>query len=243
MQTLRRQKRVIPGSLPIVKFERLSLIDWPGKLCAVIHVPGCNFRCPYCYNGEMIMDYIPMPKIPESDLISVLHPRVTFLDGVCVTGCEPLVHRELFAFLMRLKSIKTNVKLDTNGSYPKRLIALIMRGYVDYVAMDVKVQPERYRETVQYNISAGEVMESIQQIRRSGVDYEFKTTMVPGLVSEKDLKDIVILLAGSKRFTLQRFKPGNTLSKEYLEVKPYSETEMKSFLDLATPYFGEVRLI
>ncbi|MCX6642456.1 MAG: anaerobic ribonucleoside-triphosphate reductase activating protein, partial [Candidatus Bathyarchaeota archaeon] len=99
------------------------------------------------------------------------------------------------------------------------------------------------RETVQYKISAGEIIESIQQIRRSGVDYEFKTTMVPGLVSEKDLKDIVILLAGSKRFTLQRFKPGNTLSKEYSNVKPYSETEMRRFLDLAVPYFGEVRLV
>jgi pyruvate formate lyase activating enzyme len=191
----------------------------------------------------MITDYIPMPKIPENEIISVIHPRVMFLDGVCVTGCEPLVHKELFSFLLRLKSLKTNVKLDTNGSYPKRLIALIARKYVDYVAMDVKVQPERYREIVNYKVTAKEIIESIQHIRRSGVDYEFKTTMVPGIVSEKDLKDIIILLAGSKRYTIQRFKPGNTLSKEYSDVKPDSEDEMKGFLDLAAPYFGEVRLV
>jgi len=242
MQTLRRQKQVKKIDLPIAGFEKLSLIDWPGKLCSTLILPGCNFRCPYCNNGRLIFDYISLPIINEDEIIATLHPRIGFLDGVCITGGEPLVHRELFAFLGRLKSIGAKVKLDTNGSYSKRLKALIMRKFVNYISMDVKVQPERYQETFHFKITRSDIIESIQSIRRSGIDYDFKTTMVPGLVTTEDLKDIVKLLAGSKRFVLQQFKPSETISEDFIDIKPYSASEMEQFRDVASPYFGEVQL-
>ncbi len=228
--------------LPIVGIERLSLSDYPGKLCAKLIVPGCNFRCPYCSESELIFDFIPMPKVTEDEVIAFLHPRLGFLDGVCLTGGEPTIHRELPSFLERLKSIGSLVKLDTNGSHTRRLGHVIGRKLVDYVAMDVKVPLKRYVEAVGYRITAEELLDSIQLIRRSGADYEFRTTVVPGIVDGRDLLEIVGTLAGSKRYVLQGFKPGSTLSKECSLVEPYSDTEMRQFVDLVSPYFAEVIL-
>ncbi len=228
--------------LPIVGIDRLSLSDYPGKICANLIVPGCNFRCPYCSEARLIFDFIPMPKVSEDEVIAFLHPRLGFLDGVCLTGGEPTIHRELPVFLGRLKSIGSLVKLDTNGSHPRRLRHVISRKLVDYVAMDVKSPLTRYREMVGYDITREELLDSIQLIRRSGVDYEFRTTAVPGLVGEKDLLEIAEMLRGSKRYVLQGFKPGSTLSKECGDVAPYSLSEMRGFRELVAPYFGDVKL-
>ena len=233
---------MVSQGLPIVGIERLSLSDYPGKLCANLIVPGCNFRCPYCSESELIFDFIPMPKVTEDEVIAFLHPRLGFLDGVCLTGGEPTIHRELPSFLERLKSIGSLVKLDTNGSHTRRLGHVIGRKLVDYVAMDVKVPLKRYVEAVGYRITAEELLDSIQLIRRSGADYEFRTTVVPGIVDGRDLLEIAGTLAGSKRYVLQGFKPGSTLSKECSLVEPYSDMEMRQFLDLVSPYFAEVIL-
>ncbi len=233
---------MVSQGLPIVGIERLSLSDYPGKICANLIVPGCNFRCPYCSESELIFDFIPMPKVTEDEVIAFLHPRLGFLDGVCLTGGEPTVHRELPAFLGRLKSIGSLVKLDTNGSHPGRLAHALGKKLVDYVAMDVKFPLKKYQEKVGYRITPEELLDSIQLIRRSGVDYEFRTTVVPGLLDEKDLLEIAETLRGSKKYVLQGFKPGSTLSKECGEVTPYSLSEMQRFRDLVAPYVGDARL-
>jgi pyruvate formate lyase activating enzyme len=233
---------VVSQGLPIVGIERLSLSDYPGKICANLIIPGCNFRCPYCSERELIFDFIPMPKISEDEIIAFLHPRLGFLDGVCLTGGEPTIHRELPAFLERLKSIGGLVKLDTNGSNPRRLAYILRRKLVDYVAMDVKLPLEKYQETVGYSISVSELFDSIQLIRRSGVDYEFRTTVVPGFVDEKGLLEIANTLRGSKRYILQGFKPGLTLSKACAATEPYSIEMMRQFRDLVAPYVGEAKL-
>jgi pyruvate formate lyase activating enzyme len=233
---------VVSQGLPIVGIERLSLSDYPGKICANLIIPGCNFRCPYCFEEELIFDFIPMPKISEDKVIAFLHPRLGFLDGVCLTGGEPTVHAELPAFLERLKSIGSLVKLDTNGSHPRRLAHILGRKLVDYVAMDVKFPLNKYQERIRYNITPGELLDSIQLIRRSGVDYEFRTTVVPGLVDERDLLEIANTLRGSKRYVLQGFKPGSTLAKECAATEPYSVEAMRHFRDLVAPYVGEAKL-
>ena len=222
--------------------QRLSLIDYPGKLCATIFTAGCNFRCPYCYNENIVLDYPAMPKIPEDKIIEFLHPRLGFLDGVCVTGGEPTIHRELPKFLGRLKSIGSLVKLDTNGSRPKALAYVMEKGLVNYIALDVKVPLGRYEETVRYRVKPEGLKETIKLIRRSGVDHEFRTTVVPGLLDGDDLEEIAMTLAGSKRYVLQQFRPGKTLCPDFKDVKPYSEAEMRQFRDRVAPYFAETRL-
>jgi pyruvate formate lyase activating enzyme len=225
-----------------VGLQRLSLIDYPGKLCATIFTPGCNFRCPYCYNEDIILNYSEMPKISEDKIIEFLHPRLGFLDGVCVTGGEPTIHRELPKFLGRLKSIGSLVKLDTNGSRPKALAYVMEKGLVNYIALDVKVPLSRYEETVRYRMKPEALMETIKLIRRSGVDHEFRTTVVPGLLDGDDLEEIAMTLAGSKRYVLQQFRPGKTLCPDFKDVKPYSEAEMRQFRDRVAPYFAETGL-
>ena len=228
--------------LPVVGIQRLSLSDYPGKICANLIVPGCNFRCPYCYESKLIFDFIPMPKISEDEVIAFLHPRLGFLDGVCITGGEPTIHRDLPAFLGRLKSIGSLVKLDTNGSHPGRLAHVLGRKLVDYVAMDVKFPLKDYQEKVGYRITPEELLDSIQLIRRSGVDYEFRTTVVPGLIGESELLNIAETIRGSKRYVIQGFKAGSTISKECGDITPYSFLEMEGFRDLVAPYVGEARL-
>lgn len=222
--------------------QRLSLIDYPGKLCATIFTPGCNFRCPYCYNEDIILNYPEMPKMPEDKIIEFLHPRLGFLDGVCVTGGEPTIHRELPKFLGRLKSIGSLVKLDTNGSRPKALAYVMEKGLVNYIALDVKVPLGRYEETVRYRVKPEGLKETIKLIRRSGIDHEFRTTVVPGLLDGDDLEEIAVTLAGSKRYVLQQFRPGKTLCPDFKDVKPYSEAEMRQFRDRVAPYFAETGL-
>jgi pyruvate formate lyase activating enzyme len=225
-----------------VGLQRLSLIDYPGKLCATIFTAGCNFRCPYCYNEDIVLDYPAMPKMPEDKIIEFLHPRLGFLDGVCVTGGEPTIHRELPKFLGRLKSIGSLVKLDTNGSRPKALAYVMEKGLVNYIALDVKVPLGRYEKTVRYRVKPEGLKETIKLIRRSGVDHEFRTTVVPGLLDGDDLEEIAMTLAGSKRYVLQQFRPGKTLCPDFKDVKPYSEAEMRQFRDRVAPYFAETRL-
>jgi pyruvate formate lyase activating enzyme len=232
----------VSQGLPVVGIQRLSLSDYPGKICANLIVPGCNFRCPYCSESKLIFDFLPMPRISEDEVIAFLHPRLGFLDGVCITGGEPIIHRDLPAFLGRLKSIGSLVKLDTNGSHPGRLAHALGKKLVDYVAMDVKYPLKKYQEKVGYKITSEELLDSMQLIRRSGIDYEFRTTIVPGLIDERDLLDIAETIRGSKRYVLQGFKAGSTLSKECGSITPYSLSEMTRFRDLVAPFVGEAKL-
>ena len=222
--------------------QRLSLIDYPGKICATLFTAGCNFRCPYCYNEDIVLNYQAMPNISEDDVIRFLHPRLGFLDGACVTGGEPTIHRELPRFLGRLKSIGSLVKLDTNGSRPKALSYIMDKRLVDYIALDVKAPLSRYEETIMYRVKPETLRETIRLIRRSAVDYEFRTTVVPGLLDGDDLEEIAKTLAGSKRYILQQFRPGKTLCPDFRDVKPYSEAEMRHFRDRIAPYFAETGL-
>ncbi|MBM3291822.1 anaerobic ribonucleoside-triphosphate reductase activating protein [Candidatus Bathyarchaeota archaeon] len=242
MQTIRRSKRRVTEEFPIVGFEKLSLVDYPGKLCATLHTPGCNFRCPYCYQKKLIFDYIPMKKILVDEIIKVIHPRIGFLDGVTVTGGEPTIHRALPTLLARLKSIGALTKIDTNGSHPNILKILIKNNLINYVAMDIKAPFERYQELVQYKIDSNTILDSIQTIRRGHIDYEFRTTVVPNIINEKDLQAIAIMLAGSKKMVLQKFRPRDTLSEECSKLVPYSDNEMHQFKELVSPYFAEVKV-
>lgn len=230
------------SNLPIVGLQRLSLIDYPGRLCATAFTSGCNFRCPYCYNVDIVLGHQAMEKIPEAYVLSLLYQRRGFLDGLCVGGGEPTIHNGLLAFLYKVKSIGYLVKLDTNGSKPKRLKKLMEERVVDYVAMDVKAPLRRYPEVARCKVDADEVVRSIRLLRRGRVDHEFRTTVVPGLLDGDDLEEIAQTLAGSKRFVIQQFRPGRTLDPEFMDVKPYSENDLREFQNRISPYFAECKL-
>jgi len=229
-------------TLPIKGVQRLSLIDYPGKLCATVFVGGCNFRCPYCYNVSLVLEPEKLRTIPEKEILDFLSERRGFLHGICVGGGEPTIHGELPAFLSKVKGLNFLVKVDTNGSRPKMLRRLINEGLVDYIAMDVKAPLRKYGETVRVEVNIDNIEESIGLIKASGIDYEFRITAVPGLTDEEDLMEIAQILESSKRFVIQQFRPGRTLDESFKGITPYSLERLNGFRQGMTPFFKECKL-
>ncbi len=206
--------------------HKLSLIDYPGKLSAVIFTRGCNFRCPYCHNPELIEsnggDFI-----EEDKILSFLDERKGKLDGVVVTGGEPTLQSEIVEFLERIKRLGFLVKLDTNGSYPERIKELIDRKLLDYIAMDIKAPLDKYNRITLTSIDTGRIVESIYLIMNSGIDYEFRTTAVRSLLSRDDFSKIGEMIKSAKLFALQEFRPTKTLDPDFLKETSYTKMELE----------------
>ncbi|MCW4050654.1 MAG: anaerobic ribonucleoside-triphosphate reductase activating protein [Candidatus Bathyarchaeota archaeon] len=228
--------------LPIVGSRKLSLSDYPGNLCATVTVPGCNFRCPFCPNSELIHDYIPMEKTLVPDFLEMIFPRRGFLDAVTITGGEPLLHRHLQDFLGEIKNMGYKVKLDTNASRPKALQHLIDRKLVDYLSVQLVAPFQKTQEVARYRIKPEMIREAVQIVRRSGVHHEFKVTPIPGINEPSDIDEIVSSLSGSRRLVIKRFRPEDSMDKECRAIKPYSEKELEDMRRLAAPYFNEAVL-
>lgn len=178
----------------------------------------------------------------ERDVLDHLYRVKGFLTGLCLGGGEPTLHNGLLSFMYKVKSLGYDLKLDTNGTKPKRLRKLMEEKVVDYVTLDLKAPLERYREVVRHKVDVEAVGQSIKLIRRGRVDHEFRITVVPGLIGLKDLEELAHLLVGSKRFVIQQFKPGNTMCPEYRDVEPYSLNELRGFRDRISPYFAECKI-
>ncbi len=226
--------------LPIKALRKVSAVDYPGRLATTVFVGGCNFRCPYCYNVELVLSPDGMPNIPEEDVLSLLSDRVGFVDGVCVGGGEPTIHPELPEFLEKVKEMGLLVKLDTNGSRPEVVEELLERGLVDYVAMDFKTSPEKYGRAVGVEPPMDAIMRTVELLKSSNIDYEFRTTAVPGIVDEGDVRRIGELLRGARLYAVQQFRPWRTLDPMMAEVEPYTEEELRRLAEVARPYFGKV---
>ena len=203
--------------MEVAHLQPLSLLDYPGKVAAAVWTVGCNLRCPYCYNAELVLPELgaDLPRLPAEAVVARLQERVGFLDGVVVTGGEPTLHRDLVAFVRRLKELGFLVKLDTNGTHPGVLRSLLEDRLVDYVALDLKAPFARYREftgLLSPDPVASElvsdivlrVRESIALIRDHAPDYEFRTTVAPGLAPD-DLIAIANEIRGARRYALQPF--------------------------------------
>jgi len=237
----RKRGRTWEG-LPIVRLQRMSLTDYPGRLSAKVVVPGCNFRCPYCPNEELIFDYLGMELVPHREVLDQLYRARGYLTGLTIGGGEPTLHNGLLSFTYRAKSVGYKVKLDTNGTRPRRLNKLMEERVVDYVSMEIKAPLDRYPEVVRFKADLDAVRESIRLLRRGSVDYEFTTTVVPGLVGAGDIEEIAKSLIGSRRFVIRTFNPTRTLDPEYTKVQPYGAEELQKMKDIAAPYFAEVAL-
>jgi pyruvate formate lyase activating enzyme len=215
--------------IEIKGFSEISLLDWPGKLCSVLFLPFCNFRCPYCHNHPLVFHPEQYATVLFEDILSRLHSLRTWIDGVCLTGGEPTLHTDLPLLVREIKQHRFLVKLDTNGSNPQMLENLIQGGEIDFVSMDVKapLDPFRYSRSVGLPVKLEPILESIEILKRGKVGYEFRMTVVPGLHQEEDIRMLGDQLKGGQRFILQNFNPENPLDPSLRSTVPYDPKVLK----------------
>lgn len=224
--------------------QKLSLIDYPGKIAATIFLIGCNFKCPYCQNPELVdpQKIKKQPTISEQDFFKFLNSRKDFLEGVCITGGEPTIHSGIFNLIKKIKEKGFLVKLDTNGNNPEMLKKLLEAKLLDWVAMDIKTSQRNYNKAVGKKIDLKKIKESIELIKNSGVDHEFRMTVAPTIVEKKDIEEVSKWLKGIKKFTLQQFQNQKVLDKAFKKVEPYSERVLKDFQKILEKYIEKVEL-
>jgi len=218
-------------------FQRTSLIDFPGKISSILFAPGCNLRCPYCYNWRLVVE----PKGPflsEEEALRILESRKRYVDAVVVTGGEPTLNEDLPEFLKGLKEKDFAVKLDTNGFFPELLRECL--AYVDYVAVDVKTSLEKY--PLLGAKSTDDFLKTISLLKEGKVDYEFRNTVVPEIVEEEDIAKMGEDVDGARRFAFQQFIPEDTLDKRFNDVEPYSPDIITRFSKIMKKYVKEVTL-
>ncbi len=221
--------------------QKLSLLDYPDRTCCTIFTVGCNYRCPFCHNASILQDTNAGQMISENEILTFLKKRKNLLDGVCITGGEPLLQKGLEDFICEIKSLGFSVKVDTNGSFPERLQKLIENKLVDYVAMDMKNAPEKYGQTIgvkNYDITP--IKESVSILLSDVVPYEFRTTVVRELHTDKDLLMMAQWIKGAKNYYIQNFVD----SKDVLMsgLSSYSKEELQAFLALILPIIPSVKL-
>ncbi len=227
--------------MKIAGLEKLSLTDFPGYISAVVFLAGCNFRCAYCQNPDLVKED-PGFGISEEELFDYLGKRKNFIEGVVVSGGEPTIHKDLTALLKKIKENDFKVKLDTNGANPDLLKAIIREKCVDYIAIDVKTSFSKYDEVTSMKGSGEIVKESISIAMGSNIPYELRTTCVPGIVGEEDFILIGEALKGARKYCLQQFRPIVTLDKKFEKVKPYSKEKILKFKEILAKYFEVVEI-
>lgn len=223
--------------------QKSSLIDYPGKVSSVIFCSGCNFDCPYCHNPGLVAGQASCPNQLDMQTVSdFLDQRRGFLDGVVVSGGEPTLQPDLMDLCRKIKAFGFPVKLDTNGSRPSVLRQLIDADLVDYIAMDLKTDPALYRSFIKPDCRPDPIVDSVGLIMESGVDYEFRTTCVKPIVTRQTIENILQLIAGARRYALQRFRNGEVLHPEYFinSQCEYSADEMLQLKTLAEQAVDEV---
>jgi len=216
-------------------FQKFSLTDYPGKSCAIVFTQGCNFRCPYCHNPELVEPASYETPIPENYVLDFLKRRKTMLEGVTVTGGEPLLQKDLRFFLKNIKEMGYTVKLDTNGSFPEQLKKIIEEGLADYIAMDIKAPLEKYASVTRVNVNMKDIQKSIDIIIHSNLNYHFRTTVLKSLLDFNDLKLIYELIKKTNNYILQKFEfSGKILDNSLLGKVEYEEKEIQKFQNAIT---------
>ncbi|EKE16168.1 MAG: hypothetical protein ACD_11C00029G0048 [uncultured bacterium] len=190
-------------------FQKLTLIDYPGKIATTVFTVGCSFRCPFCHNPELVLtnnSQFSTDNKMEKEFFDFLEKRKGKLEGVCITGGEPTIQSDIIEFIKKIKKMGFLVKLDSNGTRPDILKKIIDQKIVDFIAMDIKNSLERYSETVGLKADTERIKLSIDMIMRSGIDYEFRTTVVPGIHFEEDFEKVAELIDGAKNYYLQEYR-------------------------------------
>lgn len=217
----------LSSSVLIGGIQKTSLIDYPEKISAIIFTQGCNFRCPYCHNPELIEG----KGETENGVLEFLKTRIGKLDGVVITGGEPTLHKDLPEFISKIKSMGFAIKLDTNGTNPLMLEKLIREKLIDYVAMDIKAPINKYSEVTCTKVSTDSILKSIDILKNSNIDYEFRTTVVKSQLTLGDFEKIGELIKGVKKYYLQKFVPSKTLNKTFISQTTYSDEEFIAIIE------------
>jgi len=236
--------------------QKTTLIDYPSRLAATVFICGCNFRCPFCYSRELVLpeEIKKQPKISERDFFDFLKERKGLLEGIVICGGEPCINQDLPEFCKKIKELGYLVKLDTNGSNPQMIKKLIAENLIDYVAMDIKAPLQnqkskikkqngkskfknKYENATGVKVDLKKIKKSIEIIKNSGIDYEFRTTVVPGVHTKKDIIQIAKDIVPAKRYFLQSFKPEKTIDPKFEKIKPYHEKYLSEIQKEISSFF------
>ena len=220
--------------------QKMTLLDFPGRVACTVFLGGCDYRCPFCHNFQLA-DGSAKPVMEEEELLAFLQKRRGLLDGVAFTGGEPCLHPGLAELMRRVRDMDYAVKLDTNGAHPDRLAGILEEGLADYVAMDVKNSPEKYARTVGLErIDLAPIRQSVSMLMAGETDYEFRTTVVDELHEAADFEAIGAWIAGAKRYFLQAFTDRDTVPFGNLSAPPAQR--LREYRDIARRYVPDTRL-
>ena len=227
----------------ITGFQKSTLLDYPGKVAALIFTYGCNLRCAYCHNPELVTQPCISSNIfKEEYILDFLKKRINRLDAVVITGGEPTIQSDLIPFIQKIKDLGYLVKLDTNGTDSKIVEKILKLDIVDYWAMDIKYEKELYLQNLEKNIDYKEIEKSVELIKIKGKDYEFRTTFVKGIHTTNSTKGIGELIKGSKRYYIQNFRPGKTIDPSLNASNSFTEKELKKIKKIMLNYLQDVQI-
>lgn len=222
-------------SFKLAGLQKTTFIDYPEKIACIVFTQGCNFRCGYCHNPELFENKEPVLSVPA--FFEFLNKRKGKLDGVVITGGEPTLHgKDLIEFIKEVKSLGFLVKLDTNGTHPDVLQELLNENLLDYIAMDIKAPLAKYKTITRTDIDTKIIKKSIDMIMNSGVDYEFRTTIVKSQLSVEDLRQIGELIQGAKRYYMQKFLATKILDETLMSEESYTDEEFKNLRTILEEY-------
>lgn len=222
-------------------FNKTTLLDYPGHVAATVFTGGCNFRCPFCHNADLVLNPESQPLVPEEEVLSHLKKRRGILEGVCITGGEPTLQPDLPDFIRKIRELGYLVKLDTNGYRPEVLMSLLTEDMLDYVAMDVKASPDNYQKASGCpGLDFSRIEESIALLKECKIPYEFRTTVVQGIHTVQEFDAIGRLLEGSRAYYLQAFRENENVIQEGFRAFP--EEIMEEITEKAGKYIDKVEL-
>jgi pyruvate formate lyase activating enzyme len=229
----------ISNGVQIGGLQKVTLIDYPGRLAATVFLTGCNFRCSFCYASELVLPekIKNQPKISQKELFKFLKERKKLIEGVVLCGGEPAISKGLVPFIKKIKKMGFFIKLDTNGSDPELLKKLIEKKLVDYVAMDIKGPKEKYSKFSGVKVDIKKIQKSIDILKEGKVDYEFRSTIVPTLHKKEDVIEMAKWIRGAKRYYLQNFRPEKTIDPKFEKIKPYSQEFLLEIQKAIAPFF------
>lgn len=220
--------------------QKTSLVDFSPNIVSTIFFGGCNLRCPYCHNKDLVLDSKALKEIKEEKILDFLVKRKKILDGVCISGGEPTLYAGLTPFIHKVKKLGLKIKLDTNGTNPNKVEVLLKNNLIDYVAIDIKSDKRNYKQATNSNIDVDKIEDTIKLIQKYNIEYELRTTVVPGLFNKEIAERIGEWFGDKCDYYIQQFRPESTLDENFKNIKPFSSDELKEFKIILEKYFRRV---